>query len=93
LNGRFAGLNVMKERRDAAVAEKMFKPSASIQYSAVTADSVPAEWIVPIGLSPKRVVRYVHGGAFYSGTLAGARYPVAARQNRLMMIEIDRGYD
>lgn len=76
LSGRFSGLDVARERRNAAFAEQMFKPSASVQYSAVTANGVPAEWLVPIGMSTERVVLYVHGGAFYSGTLVGAR-PVA----------------
>jgi len=73
LSGRFTGLDVAKERSNAAVAEKMFKPSASVQYSSATANGVPAEWIIPIGFYTERVVLYVHGGAFYSGTLAGAR--------------------
>jgi acetyl esterase/lipase len=76
-NGRFAGLDIVKERRNAAVAERLFKPSSSVEYSAVTANSVPSEWIVPMGLSTTQVVLYVHGGAFYSGSLVGAR-PVAA---------------
>jgi len=76
LNGRFSRLDVVKERRNTAVAERMFRPSSSVRYSAVTANDVPAEWISPIGLSPERVVLYVHGGAFYSGSVAGAR-PVA----------------
>jgi acetyl esterase/lipase len=76
--GRFVALDVAKERRNAAVAEKMFKRSTSVQCSAVTANNVPAEWIVPVGLSTEQVVLYVHGGAFYSGSLAGA-HPVAAK--------------
>lgn len=77
-SGRFVALDVAKERHNAAVAEKMFKLSPSVQYSAVTANNVPAEWIAPIGLSTEQVILYVHGGAFYSGTLAGAR-PVAEK--------------
>jgi len=77
-SGGFVALDVAKERRNAAVAEKMFRPSSSVQYSAVTAHGVPAEWIIPVGISTERVVLYVHGGAFYSGTLAGAR-PVAGQ--------------
>jgi monoterpene epsilon-lactone hydrolase len=77
-NGKFTSLDVVQERRNSAVAEKMFRPSSSVQYSAVTAQGVPAEWIIPIGISTERVVLYVHGGAFYSGTLAGAR-PVAGK--------------
>lgn len=75
-SGRFTGIDVVKERRNTAVAEKMFRLSPSVQYSAETAKCVPAEWSVPIGFSTERVVLYVHGGAFYSGSLSGAR-PVA----------------
>src|SRR6185503_14099325 len=73
LNGRFAGLDVAKERRSMDFVARTFRPSASVQCSAVTANGVPAEWIAPIGLSTDRVAIYVHGGGFYSGSLAGAR--------------------
>ena len=43
LSGRFTRLDVVKERRNMAVAEKMFRLSSSVQYSAVTANDVPAE--------------------------------------------------
>jgi monoterpene epsilon-lactone hydrolase len=76
-SGKFTGLDVAQERRNMAVAEKMFKPSSSVQYAAVTANGIPAEWITPLGLSTERVVLYIHGGAFYSGSLIGTR-PVAA---------------
>src|SRR5258705_6491445 len=68
-----ARLDVGQERRTMAMAEKMFRPSPSVQYSSVTVNGVPAEWIEPVGTSPERVVVYVHGGAFYSGSLTGAR--------------------
>lgn len=73
IRGRFTRLDVAQERRNMAVAEKMFQPAAAVQYSAVTANGVPAEWIVPRGRSSERVVLYVHGGAFHAGSLAGAR--------------------
>jgi acetyl esterase/lipase len=76
--GRFTGLNVARERRDAALAEHMIKPSPRCSYSAVTANGVPAEWIETKGVAGERVIVYVHGGAFNSGTLAGAR-PIAAK--------------
>lgn len=75
--GKFRGLDVGQERRNAALAERLFRPSAAVQYSAVTAKGVPAEWITPPGSRPDCVVVYVHGGAFYAGTVTGAR-PVAA---------------
>lgn len=77
-SGKFAGLDVAQERRNSTVAEKIFRLSPSVQYSAVMANAVPAEWVFPIGLSATRVVLYVHGGAFYLGSLAGTR-PVAGK--------------
>lgn len=76
-SGKFVGLDVAQERRNMAVAEKMVKPSTSVQYATVTANGIPAEWITPIGLSTERAVLYVHGGAFYSGSLIGARLVAA----------------
>lgn len=72
-SGGTTRLDVFKERRLTAVAEKMFRLPSSVQYSAANADGVPVEWITPINLSSERVALYVHGGAFYSGSLAGAR--------------------
>src|SRR5262249_10111208 len=71
-NGRATTLDVAQERRNAAVAEKMFRSSPALQYSAMTAQTVPTEWIIPVGQAPERVIVYVHGGGFYSGSLAGA---------------------
>jgi acetyl esterase/lipase len=90
-SGRFTGLDVVKERRNLAWGEKLFRPASAVQYAAVTANGVPAEWITPISVATERVVVYVHGGAFYSGTLAGAR-PVAgnvalAGQARVLTID------
>jgi acetyl esterase/lipase len=66
-------LDVVQERRRTAVAEKMFRLPSSVTYSAGNADGVPVEWIIPINTASERVALYVHGGAFYSGSLAGAR--------------------
>jgi monoterpene epsilon-lactone hydrolase len=73
-----AALDVVRERRQMAAAERLFPLPASIQSSGLNANGVPAEWLVPVGRSARRVVFYVHGGGFYSGSLAGAR-PVAGR--------------
>jgi epsilon-lactone hydrolase len=73
LTGRFAGLDVAKERRNMEVVAKLFRLPASVQCSALTANGVPAEWLAPVGHSTEPVAVYVHGGAFYSGSLAGAR--------------------
>jgi hypothetical protein len=46
LNIRFAGLDIVKERRNMSVVAKIFRLSSSVQCSIVTANGVPAEWIV-----------------------------------------------
>jgi acetyl esterase/lipase len=71
--GQFTGLDVVQERQNAATAERLFKPSPAVQYSSVTTNSVPAKWVVPVGLSTEQVVLYVHGSGFYAGALSGAR--------------------
>ena len=75
--GRFTRLDVDQERRQTAAGERLFQPPAGVQVAAVSAAGVPAEWLAPAGAAPPRVALYIHGGAFYSGSLAGAR-PVAA---------------
>lgn len=76
-SGKFTRLDVAQERRNLAVVEKLFKPSSAVRYATVMTNGIPAEWITPSGLSTERVVLYVHGGAFYAGSLIGMR-PIAA---------------
>ena len=46
-SARSTRLDALKERRRTAVADKMFKLSSSVHYSAGNADGVPGEWIIP----------------------------------------------
>ena len=89
--GRSPRLDVEKERRDMDAVARMFKPLAPVQGSPVVANDVPAEWIVPAGLSIERVVLYLHGGAFNSGSIAGARSPAGnialAGKTRALLID------
>ena len=70
-------LNVEKDRRELETMVKYFKPVKPITCTAVTANGVPAEWIIPQGLSTERVILYIHGGSFNSGSIISHR-PLAA---------------
>jgi acetyl esterase/lipase len=74
---RFTGLDVIKERRDTALMEKLYRLPAAVQCSPVAANGVPAEWLDPAGSSAECVAVYVHGGGFHSGTVRGARLVAA----------------
>src|SRR4030065_1127229 len=56
---------------------KWFKPLTPIECTPIVANNVPAEWITPRGISTERVVLYIHGGSFNSGSINSHR-PLAA---------------
>ena len=70
-------LNVDKDRRELETMAKYFKPLIPITCTPVIANGVPAEWIIPQGLSTERVILYIHGGSFNSGSIISHR-PLAA---------------
>jgi len=70
-------LNVEKDRRELETMAKYFKSLTPITCTPVTANGVPAEWIIPQGLSTERVILYIHGGSFNSGSIISHR-PLAA---------------
>jgi acetyl esterase/lipase len=70
-------LNVEKDRRELEAMAKYFKPLAPVQCTPVVANNVPAEWITPQGISTERVILYLHGGSFNSGSIISHR-PLAA---------------
>jgi monoterpene epsilon-lactone hydrolase len=77
LNRQPGELNVEKDRRELEMMANYFKPLAPIVCTPVRANGVPAEWIVPQGLSSERVILYIHGGSFNSGSIISHR-PLAA---------------
>jgi epsilon-lactone hydrolase len=84
-------LNVEKDRRELELLEKYFKPMAPITCTPVTTNGVPAEWIIPQGLTTRRVILYIHGGSFNSGSIISHR-PLAANiaiacQARVLIID------
>lgn len=74
---RSGKLNIEKDRRELDVLAKWFKPLSPIDCSPVIANNVPAEWISPQGISTDRVILYIHGGSFNSGSINSHR-PLAA---------------
>jgi monoterpene epsilon-lactone hydrolase len=66
-------LDVARERADVESLAGMFKPLGPMQCEPVTANGVPAEWIVPADVQPGRAILYLHGGSFNSGSIVSHR--------------------
>jgi acetyl esterase/lipase len=94
LKKRFADtsgvFDVAKQRAEIESMAGMFRPIGPMQCSSVVANGVPAEWIVPSSAEQGRVVLFLHGGSFLSGsikshrTLAG-NVAIAARARVLLI--------
>ena len=65
--------------------------AADVKCEPVSADGVPAEWIVPPGAEPHRVLLYLHGGGYVIGSINSHRAMIAriARASRARAIAID----
>ena len=74
---RSGELNVEKDRRELEAMAKWFKPLTPVECTPIVANNVPAEWITPQGISTERVILYIHGGSFNSGSINSHR-PLAA---------------
>jgi monoterpene epsilon-lactone hydrolase len=66
-------LDVARERADVESMAAMFKPMGAIRCEPVVAGGVPAEWVVPQGQQSERVILFLHGGSFSSGSIASHR--------------------
>lgn len=55
-------------RRQAAVASKIFRKHRKVKVCIVDAGGVPSEWLIPLQASAERVLLYMHGGGFMSGS-------------------------
>ena len=51
--------------------------AADVKCEPVSADGVPAEWIVPPGAEPHRVLLYLHGGGYVIGSINSHRAMIA----------------
>ncbi|MEW6092878.1 MAG: alpha/beta hydrolase [Chloroflexota bacterium] len=88
----FSGeLYIAKERADTEAMAKQFGHFHGAECTPVTAASVPAEWVVPTGLSTQKCILHLHGGTFFAGSINSHR-PLAANisiaaQVRVLLID------
>jgi monoterpene epsilon-lactone hydrolase len=70
----FSGeLNVAKERADTEAMAKQFGHFSGADCTPVAAGGVPAEWIVPEGVTTPRCILCLHGGSFFAGSISTHR--------------------
>jgi monoterpene epsilon-lactone hydrolase len=62
-------LDVEKSRTETEALASYFKPKLTHTRTPVKAGHVPAEWVVLPGISTNRVVLYLHGGSYNSGSV------------------------
>jgi epsilon-lactone hydrolase len=58
-------------------ARRFGKIPAGIDISPVTIDGIPAEWILPSGATRDRIIFFLHGGGYVSGSCSDHRIHVA----------------
>jgi len=61
-------INPQKLRDRLEQVATLSKPHRKVQVVTVEADSVPAEWFIPNGVTQDRVLLYIHGGAWFMGS-------------------------
>ena len=89
-SARSDDLDVARERANVESMAGMFKPMGAILCDSVLAGGVPAEWIVPPGQQSERVILFLHGGSFNSGSIVSHRtlagnVALAARSRALLI--------
>ena len=82
--------DIRKERAELDGLGAMFKPPKGIQIVKELAGGVPAEWLIPPGVSTGRVVLYLHGGSYVAGSpdshrSLAANIAVASRARALII--------
>lgn len=70
-------LDIAKERAETLAASAAYTRFGGVECLPISANGVPAEWIVPTGSIGERVILYIHGGTFFAGSIASHR-PLAA---------------
>ena len=77
INRVFSGnsneLNVAKERAEVESMASLFKPMGEIRCEPVSANGIPAEWIIPKEEKHGRAILFLHGGSFNSGSIISHR--------------------
>jgi monoterpene epsilon-lactone hydrolase len=73
LNPPTGVLDVEKERAETEALAANFKTKIELTCISVNANKVPAEWIITPKTSADRVILYLHGGSYNSGSIASHR--------------------
>ena len=87
----FSGeLDVAKERADTEAMAIQFGHFSGAECTPVTAGGVPAEWIIPTGVTTQRCILCLHGGTFFAGSInshrsLAANIAAAARVRALLI--------
>lgn len=66
-------LDVAASRQENEALAAQFKTHLPLDCTPVDASGVPAEWVLPPAAGPQRVVLYLHGGAYNSGSIRSHR--------------------
>jgi epsilon-lactone hydrolase len=70
---RSGELNVETDRNVLDRLGRLFKPLSPIQFQPLRINNIPAEWVTPEDLTTQRVILYLHGGGFNSGSIVSHR--------------------
>jgi len=87
---RPAGLAERRERLDALGTRYAVAPDVRIEP--VDAGGVPAEWTQAPGARPDRVILFLHGGGYVSGSIRSHRYMVAEAGRQAQARTLVLGY-
>lgn len=74
---RSVDLDAMTVAQRRAATASLAQPPAGTQVAAADAGGVPAEWVTPAGVADRRIIMYLHGGAYQLGSPATLRHLVA----------------
>jgi epsilon-lactone hydrolase len=67
---------VERRKRLDALAER-YDVAPDVEVRPIEADGVPAEWTITPGADPNRVLMFLHGGGYISGSIDSHRHMVA----------------
>lgn len=57
---------ILRQRTERLASKS--RPHRKVQGVAIEIDSIPSEWLIPIGSPQDRVLMYIHGGAWFMGS-------------------------
>src|SRR5438552_15806837 len=87
---RPVGLAERRERLD-ALGTRYALPS-DVRIERVDANGVPAEWTVTPGADPSRVILFLHGGGYISGSIDSHRHVIAEAGRQAQARTLALGY-